>query len=324
MTPPLHHAPGGFRNPWPTSEPKGYASLLRWLVERHTSRRPAPDPSPSVFPLVAPRLGQAGEHGNLAVTWMGHSSVLVEFAGFRLLTDPVWGAYASPLPTPSLRRWVAPPLPLDELPPLDLILVSHNHYDHLDAPTVRELARLQPLAEWLTPLGVGSLLRRLGARRIRELDWWQEVEVGPAVVAATPAQHFSARGIHDRNRTLWAGFAVRAAGRAIYFAGDTGYFPEFGPIGLRLGPLDVVMLPVGAYEPRWFMRPVHMNPEDAVQAYRDLGKARALVPIHWGTFKLTDEPMDEPVRRTREAWAAAGLPEERLWLLRHGETRLLR
>ena len=135
---------------------------------------------------------------------MGHSSVLVEFAGFRLLTDPVWGAYASPLPTPSLRRWVAPPLPLDELPPLDLILVSHNHYDHLDAPTVRELARLQPLAEWLTPLGVGSLLRRLGARRIRELDWWQEVEVGPAVVAATPAQHFSARGIHDRNRTLWA------------------------------------------------------------------------------------------------------------------------
>jgi N-acyl-phosphatidylethanolamine-hydrolysing phospholipase D len=254
---------------------------------------------------------------------MGHSTVLVEFAGFRLLTDPVWGAYASPFPAPSLRRWVEPPLPVEELPPLDLILVSHNHYDHLDAPTVRDLARLQPHAEWLTPLGVASLLRRLGVRRVKELDWWQEADVGPAVVAATPAQHFSARGIYDRNRTLWAGFAVRAAGRAIYFAGDTGYFPEFGPIGRRLGPFDVVMLPVGAYEPRWFMGPVHMNPEDAVQAYRDVGQAPALVPIHWGTFKLTDEPMDEPPRRTREAWAAAGLPEDRLWLLRHGETRLL-
>jgi N-acyl-phosphatidylethanolamine-hydrolysing phospholipase D len=338
MTHPKHHSPtGGFHNPWPDSEPHGFVSLLRWFAERHTTKRPAADPHPSVFPRVAPRLGASRHDGDLAVTWMGHSSVLIEFGGFRVLTDPVWGTYASPLPTSSLRRWVAPPLPLEQLPPLDVILVSHNHYDHLDAPTIRQLARLHPEASWLTPLGVGTLLRRLGARGIRELDWWQETEVGPARVAATPAQHFSARGIHDRNRTLWAGFTVRVGERAIYFAGDTGYFPEFGPIGQRFGPFDAVMLPIGAYEPRWFMRPVHMNPEEAVLAYRDLDDSAArglaargttaepmiLLPIHWGTFKLTDEPMDEPPRRLAAAWAAAGLPPAALSLLPHGGTKVL-
>jgi N-acyl-phosphatidylethanolamine-hydrolysing phospholipase D len=258
---------------------------------------------------------------------MGHSSALVELPGFRLLTDPIWGRYASPVPVTSLRRWVDPPLPLESLPPIDLILVSHNHYDHLDAPTVRQLARLQPGATWVTPLGVGRLLRRLGAPLVQELDWWEEARVGEAEVMATPAQHFSSRGLHDRNRTLWAGFSARLGGQGVFFAGDTGYHPEFGAIAERSGPFDLVLMPVGAYEPRWFMRSVHMNPEDAILAYRDLvrGNERTaappvFVPIHWGTFKLTDEPMDEPPRRLAAAWSNAGLPAGALSLLPHGGT----
>jgi N-acyl-phosphatidylethanolamine-hydrolysing phospholipase D len=202
------------------------------------------------------------------------------------------------------------------------VLISHNHYDHLDAPTVRALARRYPAAEWITPLGVGGLLRQLGATRVRELDWWDEFGLAGATIGCTPAQHFSARGVHDRNRTLWSGFTVRCGGRAVYFAGDTGLHPEFAETGRRFGPFDVVLLPVGAYEPRWFMRPVHMNPEDALLALHALGSG-ILVPIHWGTFKLTDEPMDEPPRRTRELWAASGRAPEGLWLLGHGETRRL-
>jgi N-acyl-phosphatidylethanolamine-hydrolysing phospholipase D len=324
-----HHTTRGFRNPWPGSEPQGLPNLLRWFAERHTTSRPPPDPHPSIFQLAEPRLGQVQRAGDLAVTWMGHSTALLEFEGCTAITDPMLGEYASPVPAGRLRRWVPAPLPVEALPRLDLVLLSHNHYDHLDAPTVRELARLQPDTEWCVPLGVGQRLRRLGARRIREFDWWDEQRVGVATVAATPAQHFSARGIHDRNCTLWCGFSIRVGSRAVYFAGDTAFHPEFGSIGQRLGPFDMQLLPVGAYEPRWFMRVVHMNPDEAVQAFAAVeeggaGGAGVLVPIHWGTFKLTDEPMDEPPRRTREVWRRAGRDEDRLWLLTHGETRVMR
>lgn len=255
------------------------------------------------------------------MTWVGHSTAVIEFPGVTVLTDPIWSRHASPIPATSLRRWVEPPLPIEELPRIDIVLLSHNHYDHLDAPTVRRLARLHPGAAWLTPLGNAGLLRRLGVVRVEELDWWAEAAVGPALVACTPAQHFSARGLHDRNRALWGGFVVRAGGRSLYFAGDTGFHPEFELIRRRLGPFDVLLLPVGAYEPRWFMKTVHMNPAEALAAYHELGGG-LLVPIHWGTFKLTDEPMDEPPRLTRTAWASAGLDPGRLWLLAHGETRL--
>jgi N-acyl-phosphatidylethanolamine-hydrolysing phospholipase D len=168
----------------------------------------------------------------------------------------------------------------------------------------------------------------LGARRITEHDWWETGADGPLTLTATPAQHFSARTPLDRNRTLWCGWVVEAAGRRVFFAGDTGYHPAFGDIARSLGPFDMALLPVGAYEPRWFMRPVHMNPEEALRAFGDLqiaGRTEGvMVPIHWGTFKLTDEPMDEPPRRTRAAWDASGRPADRLWLLRHGETRILR
>jgi len=319
---PTHHAPGGgFRNPWPGAEAKGLGQVFRWYLERNTVRPPPPDPHPSVFPVRAPRFGQAREVGDLAVTWLGHASTVIEFAGLTVLTDPIWSDYPSPVPIPRLRRWVRPPVGLERLPGIDLVLISHNHYDHLDAPTVRALARRYPAAEWITPLGVGGLLRQLGATRVRELDWWDEIGLAGATIGCTPAQHFSARGVHDRNRTLWCGFTVRCEDRAVYFAGDTGLHPEFDATSRRFGPFDVVLLPVGAYEPRWFMRPVHMNPEDALLALDALGSG-IMVPIHWGTFKLTDEPMDEPPRRIRELWSAAGRAAEGLWLLDHGETRL--
>ena len=324
---PAHHRPGGgFQNPDPAGRPRARGELVRWFRERERTRRERPDPPPSVFPRATPTFGQATRSGDLAVTWLGHSSAVLEFQGLTALTDPILTTYASPIPMPRLGRWVPAPVEVAGLPEIHLVLVSHNHYDHLDAPTVKALARRFPDATWCTPLENGALLRRLGATRVHEMDWWDDMELaGGARVTCTPAQHFSARGLHDRDRALWGGFHLRVGRRAAWFAGDSGYFPGFREIGARLGPPDLLLVPTGAYDPRWFMRPVHMDPEEGVQAARDVAgdTTPRMVPVHWGTFKLTDEPMDEPPRRTREAWRAAGLPDDRLWLLQHGETRLL-
>jgi N-acyl-phosphatidylethanolamine-hydrolysing phospholipase D len=179
----------------------------------------------------------------------------------------------------------------------------------------------------VVPLRLGAFVRGLGPAAVVELDWWEEYAVGPLHVTATPAQHFSSRSPFDRNRTLWCGYAVRAPRHRVLFAGDSGYHPEFGRVGRALGPFDLVMLPIGAYEPAWIMQPLHMNPEEAVRAYQDLtgtdGKGTVMMAVHWGTFKLTDEPMDEPPARVRAAWEADGLTPRTLWVPRHGETRLI-
>jgi len=193
----------------------------------------------------------------------------------------------------------------------------------LDDGTVRRLARAHPDAEWLVPLGLAPFMGRRGVRRVSELDWWEEKHVGAVKVAATPAQHFSSRSFGDRDATLWCGWALAAAGgKRLFFAGDTGFHPEFASIAQRQGPFDLALMPIGAYEPRWIMRSVHMNPEEAVEACRQLG-APPMIPIHWGTFKLTDEAMDEPPRRARAAWRDAGLPEAGYRQLAHGETLTL-
>jgi L-ascorbate metabolism protein UlaG (beta-lactamase superfamily) len=268
----------------------------------------------------------------LTATWIGHSTVLVQMAGLNIVTDPMWSERASPFRALGPRRTVPPGATLESLPPLDLVLLSHNHYDHLDSRTVRRLARLHPDAHWMVPLGLARLLHRFGVRKITELGWWEEASIGGARIACTPARHFSARGFTDRMRTLWCGWAVRVAGRALYFAGDTAYHPDFARIGERYGPFDIVLIPIGAYDPRWFMERVHLDPEEAVRAYLEVSGGsldaqgasrppRIALGIHWGTFDLTDEPMDEPPKRARAAWRAAGLPEEELWILHHGETR---
>jgi L-ascorbate metabolism protein UlaG (beta-lactamase superfamily) len=223
---------------------------------------------------------------------------------------------------------VPPGFPLEDLPPLDVVLLSHNHYDHLDARTVRALARTRPDLTWVAPLRLGRKLQSFGAHKVVELDWWDSVTIGRATVTCTPARHFSARSPFDRNRTLWCGYAVSCGAARFFYAGDTGLHPEFEAIGARCGPFDICALPIGAYEPRWFMHPVHINPDEAVQAFRELHKVHGtamrhvMVGVHWGTFRLTDEPVLEPPRRTREAWSRAHLPPEHLWILDHGETRV--
>lgn len=323
---PAHHRPGGgFRNPWVNAAAPTFGSVLKWaLVHRTTRPRPV-DPDASVFRLLEPQLtAPRAAPDRLIVTWVGHSSFLLQVGGLNVLTDPVWSARASPLWFAGPRRWTAPGIEFAALPPIDLVLISHNHYDHLDGRTVRRLARRNARAAWLVPLGLAEFVRRRGARDVSEHDWWQEARVGPALVACTPAQHFSSRGIRDRGDTLWCGWSVITDAHRVFFAGDTAYHPEFGGIGERYGPFDIALLPIGGYEPRWFMRAVHMSPEEAVRAFQDLGDSHTvLVPMHWGTFKLTDEAMDEPPVRARAAWQAAALPPERFWLLAHGESRAL-
>lgn len=321
-----HRAPDGtFRNPWPDSAPRGLGDVLRWMRDRRRTGR-APTPTRGSFPATEPRLVRPHAPTETATaTWVGHSTVLLQVGGLNVLTDPMWSERAFPVQWAGPRRVMPPAMPLDVVPPLDLVLLSHSHYDHLDRTTVRWLARRHPDATWVVPLKLSAYVRGFGAREVVELDWEQSASVRGATIRATPARHFSARRFRDRNHTLWCGFTLECAGRRFYFAGDTAYHPEFAAIGAQ-GPFDLVMMPIGAYDPRWFMHVVHMDPEEAVRAYADVVSARPAAPlplmlaIHWGTFRLTDEPMDEPPRRARTAWQAAGLPNDRLWVARFGET----
>jgi N-acyl-phosphatidylethanolamine-hydrolysing phospholipase D len=265
----------------------------------------------------------------LSVTWIGHSTILLQAGGCNVLMDPIWSERASPVQFAGPRRLVAAAVELERLPPIDVALISHNHYDHLDKATVKALARRMPAIQWVVPLGLAGLIRKWGGSQVCELDWWSETRIetgrGRIEVAATPAQHFSARGLADRGRTLWCSWFVAAGNCRTFFAGDTAYHPEFGEIAARSHPFDLLMLPVGAYEPRWFMRTVHMNPPEALRAYAELSSmqddAPALLPIHWGTFRLTDEPMEEPPAWTRRLWREQGRDPAKLWLLQHGETK---
>ena len=317
-----HHNQGdGFRNPWPLSQPHGFGDVLKWMLTR---RRPTTiGDAPSVVTVQpAPESGDA----ELAITWIGHSTFLIQTHGSCILTDPIWSNRASPVQFAGPRRFSAPGMPFDNLPSVDAVFISHDHYDHLDDHTVRRLVDRFPHARWIGPLGIGDFLEKRGTAKVVEMDWWQGSDLGAISAWCTPAQHFSGRYPWNRNATLWCGWVIGIGGYQIFFAGDTGLHPEFGEIAHRLGPIDVAILPIGAYEPRWFMQPVHMNPDDAVSAYLQIIRsspasgACLFVPSHWGTFRLTDEPLDEPPRLLREAWSKADLPEDRLALAQPGET----
>jgi N-acyl-phosphatidylethanolamine-hydrolysing phospholipase D len=264
----------------------------------------------------------AANRSRPTLTWVGHSTFLVQVGGLNVLTDPHFTARASPLRWAGPERLMPPGLAMRDLPPLDLVLISHNHYDHLDEGSVRWLAQHHPEALFVVPLGLRRWLQRRHVRNAVELDWWHSHGGRGFTVTAVPAQHFSGRTATDRNKTLWCGFVLEAAGRRIFFAGDTGYSKDFADIGERFAPIDLALLPIGAYEPRWFMRAMHVNPEEAVRIHRDVG-SRLSVAMHWGTFRLTEEALDEPPKHLAQALAEAKVPADRFWTLQHGETRPL-
>lgn len=251
------------------------------------------------------------------LTWIGHAAFLVRMDGATFLTDPIFSRRASPLSFAGPARLVEPGVPLDALPKVDFVLLSHDHYDHADLPSIRALAARG--ARFFVPRGLGPLVRAAGGE-VTEREWWESAEVGPLRVHCVPARHFSGRGLTDRGRTLWAGWVVQGPSRRFYHAGDTGYFDAFAEIGRRLGPIDLAALPIGAYLPASIMRPVHMDPEEAVQAALDVA-SRTTVGMHWGTFDLTEEPLDEPPRRFRAEAARRGLAEDHVWVLAVGESR---
>ncbi len=301
-----------FFNPY-APHPRTASDVRRWRRER----RKEPWPERVDVPFLAPPGHTA--HDRISATFIGHSTFLVQIGGLRVLTDPIWSERCSPVSFAGPRRARRPGQSLDALPGVDLLLVSHNHYDHMDLPTLREVRK-----RWAPPVATGlHNARHLAKARMRsavELDWWDCTELAGARVTYVPAQHFSARTLRDRDRSLWGGFVVEANGATVYFAGDSGYSPHFAEIGRRFPRIDLALLPIGAYEPRWFMRRNHVDPSEAVRAHLDIRPRRSL-GMHFGTFQLTDEAIDAPVVALREARAGAGVAEHEFDVLEFGEPR---
>lgn len=263
---------------------------------------------PSSVPVTRQRAAAHDPAAWLTVTFVGHSTFIIQARGLTLITDPVFSERASPLSFIGPRRARAAAVALEDLPPIDVVLLSHNHYDHCDLTSLRTLAkRFDPLL--VTPIGNRRMGTSARFRRIVELDWWEATTAAPVPITVTPAQHFSARTPFDRNRALWGSFVLEIEGRRLFVGGDSGYAPHFTAIRERFGPMDLSMLPIGAYEPRWFMRDIHMNPEEAVQAHLDL-ESRRSIGMHFGTFQLTSEAIDEPLHALARAKAAHGVASE--------------
>ena len=298
-----------FVNPTGTAG-QPFTAVPRMLLEKRT-----PWPAHVDQPARQP----PGLDGAAAVvTFIGHATFLIQTAAGNALTDPMYSQRAGPLNLVGPRRVRQPAVPFDALPSISTVLLSHNHYDHCDRRTLRMLAdRFDPIV--VTPLGNGALVRSAGIRRVEELDWWHEAKTPAWPIVLTPAQHFSARSPLDRNRALWGGFMFTAGSRRIYFAGDTAYAPFFHDVRERLGPIDLALLPIGAYEPRWFMQAIHMNPAEAVQAHLDLDASES-IGMHFGTFQMTLEGIDEPLRALEEARLARNIPPSRFRILQFGES----
>ncbi len=253
-----------------------------------------------------------------SITWIGHSSFLIQMGGRSLLTDPVWSKTSGAGPF-GFSRLVAPGMRLADLPPIDLVLISHNHYDHLDYATIRWLGN-RPT--YLVPSRLGEWFHALGCQKVHECGWWDELDLLGLHFGFVPSQHWSGRALSDANKTLWGGWILSDGSQMFYFAGDSSYFSGFKLIGERYPGIDLAFMPVGTYEPRWTMQTSHVTPEEAGQAFLDVG-ARIMVPMHWGTFRLSIEPAHEPPRRLAAWWEQQRLAPSNNWTLAIGETRYL-
>ena len=267
-------------------------------------------------------LRENAKHSVPTVTWIGHATLLVQQDHVTYLTDPIWSDSTGPIAALGPRRLVPPGVALEDLPPIDFVLLSHDHFDHLDLPTLVALARRNPATRFLAPLGNAELLRGEGIEAVEEFDWGDATREGQVTIHCLPAQHWSRRGLTDERKRLWSSWAVVGPERRFYFAGDTGYFEGFVRIGEALGPFDLAAVPIGAYAPTAMMKESHMDPEEAVRAAIDVGARKALA-MHYGTFDLSDEPLDEPPRGFIVAAGESAdlLPPETAWILRIGETR---
>jgi N-acyl-phosphatidylethanolamine-hydrolysing phospholipase D len=318
--PPSHHTPKGFRNLYDPSE-RSLGDLLRWQLGLGPKESPfvSPDQLPPYQPdVVKPDLPliKNPDPDRTQITWIGHSTFLIQIDGVNILTDPIFNNRSSPFSFGGIKRLVPPGLDLQDLPPIHVVIISHNHYDHLDRHT---LERLGDKPAYFVPLGLARWLKREKIENVVELDWWQTSSSTGLKLNSVPVQHFSGRTPFDRNKTLWSGWIIEGKTGKVFFAGDTGYSPVFKEIAGRFGPMRISIIPIGAYRPRWFMKPVHVDPPEAVRIHLDMN-SRQSIASHWGTFKLSDEPIAEPPRYLEKALRDAGLDEKTFVVMRFGET----
>ena len=318
-----HHTATGFRNNYPNGDERSLWDVLRWQWTREVPPPPSGGWQIPVMPADAAALrSNRSEPSKPTVTWVGHATVLLQIDGQNILTDPQLSERASPVSFLGPKRATEPALTLATLPHIDVVVISHNHYDHLDAPSVRGLAA-QPGGSPLFVVGLGlkRWFENEGITRVVELDWWNTTRAGPLTVHFVPAHHWSTRTRFDRNQTLWGGFVVQGLHERVIYVGDTGYSADFRDIAQQFDGFDLAVMPIGGYEPRWFMRSSHIDPEEAVRIVLEL-KAHQAVGVHWGTFLgLTNEPLDEPPKKLAEARRQLGVTESAFFTLKIGETR---
>ncbi|XP_077545942.1 N-acyl-phosphatidylethanolamine-hydrolyzing phospholipase D-like isoform X1 [Haemaphysalis longicornis] len=317
---------GRFQNPWPTWRPPTVTNIFKFGLSRDNSNVPPKQELDLVLPVLKPRFQEPPVEG-VRITWLGHSTALLQMKGVNVLTDPMLSERASPSQLLGPKRFREAPCTVADLPRIDAVVVSHNHYDHLDLNTVHQLnARFEETLRWFVPLGLTGWLEQLGCENVVELDWWQEghlaTEDNDLSFVFVPAQHWCKRTISDDNKVLWGGWCVISPEYRFYFAGDTGYCDVFKQIGQAYGPFDLAAIPIGAYEPRWFMKYQHVNPEEAVLIHKDV-RSRASLAIHWGTFTLANEYYLDPPVKLRESLDRHGISPREFFTLKHGESRLL-
>ena len=317
-----HHTQNGFRNVHEYEE-RGFWDFLRWRRER--ADKEIPRPESYNFPLAQNDPNFLNHNRDKkTVTWIGHATLLLQAGGYNILTDPHFSRRASPVQWAGPERIAPLGLAFEDLPSIDIVVISHDHYDSLDEQTIKKL-RQRPGGEktrFYVPLGLKKWFASRGVDRVIEMDWWDRSQEGNLEIIAVPVQHWSKRSLFSRNETLWAGWVIASNDFRFLFVGDTGYNSQFKEIGEKLGPFDLAAIPIGAYEPRWFMARHHVNPEESVQIHRDIG-SRKSVAIHWGTFILTDEPLDEPPERLAAALQKNKIPADDFLVLQHGQTIML-
>ncbi len=319
----IHHTGDGFQNPYVEKRKRGF---FEYLKMRYFSSEEFADYGSNAHkvPRMEPDLGAIQTPPDaLQVTWIGHATMLIQYKGVNILTDPIFSDRASPVSFLGPRRYNPPALRIEDLPPIDYIVISHGHYDHLDLKTVQ---RIGSGTKWLVPLGLKKWFVRAGinAENVMEFDWWDRSRFENITITATPAQHWSSRSLWDRNKSLWASWLLQVGDQTIWYSGDTGYNPyQFKEIGEKFSTVNLALISIGAYEPRWFMKDMHINPDEAVQIHLDIKSAHSIA-VQWGTFQLTAEPIDDPPVKLKEALVKRGIPSEEFELLKIGETKAVK